>query len=234
MIKGKIHILPTFISENNLASIPHATIEAIHKIKYFVVERARTARRYISLTKPPYKIEELSMVEINAKQLSHIETVLNWIHSGKNVGLISESGIPSVADPGSDIISIAHQKGISVIPHTGPSSIITALSASGFNGQNFCFRGYLPIKDNELSQEIKKLETIVNRKDQTQIFIETPYRNDRMFKILISSLNKECKLCVAKDITGKNEFIKTKAIKDWVKLSSFSIGKYPCIFLIGK
>jgi len=173
------------------------------------------------------------MVEIDNDLSSHIETAVQWFKEGHSIGLLSESGVPSVADPGSDLISYAHDNNIDVVPLVGPSSIILALSASGLNGQNFSFKGYLPIKDIQLKQELKKLESLVFKSKQTQIFIETPYRNDRMFKTLISMLNPAIRLCIAKDITGGQEFIKCYTIKDWRKKNEFTIGKTPCIFLIG-
>ena len=222
------------IAEEKIRTIPQHTQDAIKKLKHFVTERNRTARRFIKLCDPPYALDDLELVEIDKDEYSHIEQLKQWINEGHNVGVISESGMPSVADPGSDVMAFAHANNIEVVPLVGPSSIIMALAASGLNGQNFCFHGYLAIKDHQLRSELKKLEQQISSSGQTQIFIETPYRNDRMFKMLIKSLNANIKLCVARDITGDNELIQTKPLKLWARNTSFQIGKHPCIFLLGK
>lgn len=230
--KGHIYLIPTVISENTLSHIPSETIKCIHETSHYVVERARTARRFIKTTKPPYQISDLLVIEIDEKDNSYINTVIQWLNDGHNVGVLSESGMPGIADPGSEIIKEIHAKGFNVKPLIGPSSIFLSLAASGLNGQNFCFNGYLPIKDHELKVELKKLESKVTKSKQTQIFIETPYRNDRMLNFLIKNLNPNIRLCVAKDITGAEESIVTKKISDWKKASN-QIGKIPTIFLIG-
>ena len=152
---------------------------------------------------------------------------------GHNVGLLSEAGMPGIADPGSKLISKIHQSGYTVIPHVGPSSIFLSLAASGLNGQHFCFQGYLPIKENEFKNKLNQLISLVEKFDQTQIFIETPYRNDRMFQFICRLTPKHIKLCVAIDLSGKNEHIKTLSIGQWQD-SKLKIGKIPCIFLLGK
>jgi 16S rRNA (cytidine1402-2'-O)-methyltransferase len=233
IISGTLILIPTVLSELQTASIPLETITAIHNTRHFVVERARTARRYIKSTAPPYAIQDLNIVEIEKNSNGHIDIVMAWLEDGKNVGVISESGMPAIADPGSNIVSIAHKRGYTVKAYSGPSSIMLSLSASGLNGQNFCFHGYLPVKDVELISTIKNLEASVNRFKQTQIFIETPYRNDRMFEFLLKYLSSHIQLCIARDLTGSEEFIKTKSIENWKK-NVFKIGKVPTIFLIGQ
>jgi len=198
----------------------------------FVVERARTARRFISLTKPPYAISDLNILELDKESEQISQELLSVLKSGKSFGLISESGMPAVADPGSNIVALAHDHGYNIKPLVGPSSIFLALSASGLNGQNFSFRGYLPIKENELAQSLKALDKQVLHKKETQIFIETPYRNNRMFQSILKHLSPQVKLCVAIDITGPNEKILTKTIKEW-KMIKFQFEKIPTIFLVG-
>ena len=204
----------------------------IHGLKHFVVERARTARRFIKSTNPPYRIEELTIIEIDKKGDQYLAEVKTLFSDNRNVGLISESGMPAIADPGSEMVSLAHKHGVTVKQLTEPSSLFLALSASGLNGQSFAFRGYLPIKENEIIQKIKQLETIILKENQTQIFIETPYRNERIFKFLTQKLSAKIRLCIAKDVTGQEEYIKTRTISEWKKHPT-SIGKIPTIYLIG-
>lgn len=173
------------------------------------------------------------MVEIDMKSPHYLHAAKSWMADGHNVGVISESGMPSIADPGSEIIKYAHQNNYKVKPLSGPSSIFLALAASGMNGQNFCFRGYLPIKDAQLKKELNSLISIIKKTRQSQVFIETPYRNDRLFKFIKSTVDRKLMLCIAKDITGDFELIKTKSIADWKSDKEFSIGKYPCIFILG-
>ena len=230
--KGNLLLIPTVISEDTNSHIPSFTITAIHNTRHFVVERARTARRFIKTTNPPYQISDLQIIEIEKDDNEHIKTAMQWLKDGHDVGVISESGMPGIADPGSKIVQVAHMKGYTIKPLVGPSSLFLSLAASGLNGQNFAFKGYLPIKDSELKNQLKKLESRVQKENQTQIFIETPYRNDRMLKALCQHLNPNIRLCVALDITGSQEYIITKRISDWKK-SKLVIGKVPCIFLIG-
>jgi len=229
---GQLLLIPTIISENTLHQIPQNTIEFIHATNHYVVERARTARRFIKTTNPQYEIASLNIVEIDAHDHSYINTATKWLTDGFNVGVISESGMPGIADPGSEFVKFAHTKGFQVKPLVGPSSILLSLAASGLNGQNFCFNGYLPIKENELKTKIKQLEALIYKTNQTQIFIETPYRNDRMFRSLLKNLNSNIRLCIASDISGSNESIATKTISNWQK-TNLNIGKIPTIFLIG-
>ncbi len=231
--KAILHIIPTVISEDALTSIPKETIDIIHRVKFYIVERARTARRFIKSTNPPYRIEELQIIELDKEDHSISSEIKKWFSSGYEIGLLSESGMPSVADPGSQAVRIAHEFDLKVIPHVGPSSIILSLAASGLNGQHFCFHGYLPIKNNELVRKLKQLEDQIKRSKATQIFIETPYRNDRMLKSLLSNLSNNTILAIARDITGSNELIISKPVSWWKKNSRIEIGKHPCIFLIG-
>lgn len=214
-------------------TIPQESIKAIHDTRHYIVERARSARRFIKLTNPPYAISELEIMEIPKEGSEHLSLLKTWSDKGYNVGVLSESGMPGIADPGSIITRYAHEHGIRVKSFAGPSSISMSLAASGLNGQSFAFNGYLPIKEVQLSSELKRLESLIFRYKQTQIFIETPYRNDKLFKMLISKLNNKLMLCVARDITGPEEIIECRSVHEWKKLKDYSIGKFPCIFLIG-
>ncbi len=234
MDRGKIYIIPISISENTLAHITPVVISHIHRIKHYAVERARTARRFISSTNPPYKLEEVRLVEIGKHQNQNDQKqIWAWLDQGYDLGIMSESGMPGIADPGQEVIKQAHEKGIHVIPLTGPSSILLALGASGMNGQNFRFAGYLPIKENEVIQKLKELEKRTLSTGESQIFIETPYRNDRLMTLLTKHINDKIRLCISADITGKSEYIKTKTIKSW-KSEKEEIGKRPCIFILGR
>ena len=232
MSKGKIYLIPIQIADDNLQHIPPIVIHRLHTIMHLAAERVRTARRFISKTKPPHKIDSIKFTEITKKE-ENFNDVWKWIEEGHDVGILSESGMPGIADPGQKIVHQAHQKDIRVIPLTGPSSIFLALSASGMNGQSFKFHGYLPIKENQLNTELKKLEKRILSSSETQIFIETPYRNDRLLKSLSKTLNQDIRLCVAADITGENEMIKTMPLKSWSQ-SGIEIGKRPCIFLLSR
>lgn len=232
MIKAKLYLIPTIISEGQLGSIPIDTIDKIHSLKYFIVERARTARRFIKLTNPPHQISDLEIIEFSKDNQDAENQVLLWLKSGLNVGVISESGMPGIADPGQSIVYLAHQKNHLVESLVGPSSINLALSASGLNGQNFAFTGYLPIKDNELKSYLRSLESIIKKNRQTQIFIETPYRNNRLIKMIIRTLSDDILFCIASDLTGESEFVKTKRIAQW-KSDVPELGKIPTIFLLG-
>jgi len=200
-----------------------------------VVERARTTRRFIKATRPPYEIQSLSILEIDRDKGLDYDEFTSWIKQGFDVGLVSESGMPSVADPGSEIVRYAHQNEITVVPHVGPSSLLLALSASGLNGQCFRFNGYLAIKDNKLKHELRELETRIRNFDETQIFIETPYRNDRLLEHMTNIFSGNIKLCVARDLTGPNEWLLSRPVDWWKRQSGqMKIGKHPCIFLAGK
>jgi len=220
------------ISESQIETIPVSTISILHSTKYFIVERARTARRFIKLTKPPYQINELNIVEFDKESKDAENQAIQWLKMGFNVGVISESGAPGIADPGNSIVSLAHANDIKVSGLVGPSSINLALSASGLNGQNFAFIGYLPIKDNELRAKLKMLEKQILKEGQSQVFIETPYRNNRLIKNILQHVSPNILLCIASDLTGPTEFIKTKRISAWKK-NVPQLEKVPSIFLLG-
>ncbi len=212
--------------------MPPSTIAVIHELRCFVVERARTTRRFIKLTEPPYSISDLEILELDKEGSEHIPELMKLFKTGQSIGLMSESGMPAIADPGSEVVAIAHKLNYNVKPLVGPSSIFLALAASGLNGQNFCFCGYLPIKDGELKSKLREIENRILNKNQTIIFIETPYRNKRIFEALLKFLSGNIKLCVAADLTGKVEKIKTHSIADW-KSKKIELEKVPTIFLVG-
>jgi len=230
-----LYLIPTSLGETSFDKIlPAYNTGIITELKYFIVENIRTARRFIKKTNPQINIDELTFFELN--QHTSSEQIINFIqplYDGNNVGVISEAGCPAIADPGADVVALAQSRQFRVIPLIGPSSILLALMASGFNGQSFAFVGYLPIQPNERVKMLKKLENRVYSENQSQLFIETPYRNMKMFDDIISVCQPETKLCVAADITLDTEFIRTKTIKDWKKQIP-DLNKRPCIFILYK
>lgn len=217
--------------ETQKSVIPQQVIESLKHIQHFLAEDVRTARRFLSSLKIYESIEALQFEVLN-KDTKEIEmaNLFKPLMEGKNVGVISESGCPGVADPGALAVAYAHKKNIRVIPLVGPSSILLALMASGLNGQQFAFHGYLPIDAKEAAKKIKELERESGLKGQTQIFIETPYRNNQVLKNLVDHLGGEINLCVAVNVTGKDEFIKMQTVSDWKK-SLPTLPKEPAVFL---
>lgn len=230
---AKLYMVPSVISEGQVDSIPKASIQVIHHLKHYVAERARTARRFIKLCQPPFVIQEIELVEMDKRDLQvGQDQVLEWLNAGHDVGVISESGMPGVADPGKEFAALAHRNNFEVIPLPGPSSILLALSGSGLNGQNFTFHGYLPIKDGELKSKLVSLQKEA-QKGKTQIFIETPFRNQRMLDHLCKFVDASLHLCVAIDISGNDQSIQTKKISEW-KGKAPAFHKIPTVFLLGK
>lgn len=214
--------------------LPSFNREVIISVKYFIVENIRTARRFLKKVDKDIDIDSLSFVELNKHTTPEsISTYLEPLEKGNSIGVISEAGCPAIADPGADVVAIAQRKGLKVVPLIGPSSILLSLMASGFNGQSFAFHGYLPIEKGDRVKKIKVLEQLVYSEHQTQIFIETPYRNNKMIDDLISVCRPQTKLCIAANITCDDEFIRTMSLKDWKK-SIPELSKIPCIFLIYK
>ena len=233
MKQGKLILIPNLIGENNFQdSITKKIVQTIKKTNFYIVENIRSARRYIKKIVPEKSIEEITFFAYGKHNTFNIqEDFLQNILSGNDIGLISEAGVPAVADPGSKIVEYAHQYNIKVTPLVGASSILLALMSSGMNGQNFAFNGYLPIDKKDQIKKIKYLENISKKTNQTQIFMETPYRNNKLFKTLISVCNNNTKLCIATNITQDNESIITKDIREW-KTLKINIDKQPSIFLI--
>ena len=233
--KGKLYLIPTTLGDNEpLEVLPLSVKKVIEQLDWFIVENEKSARRFIKRITPKKKQQSLRILNLD-KYADPMEvlTYLDECDKGVSVGLLSEAGVPAIADPGAEIVKMAHEKMVQVVPLVGPSSIIMAMMASGFNGQNFAFNGYLPIDPSERKKKIKFLERLSFDQNQSQIFIETPYRNDKMFNDLKSALSPNTKLCIACDITLQTEYIKTMQIKDW-KHQSPDLHKRPAIFVIQK
>ena len=232
MSAGILYLIPNIIADDTQRSViaPHV-IEALKTINQFLAEDTRTARRYLSGLKIYESIESLHFEVLNkdTKEME-LESLMKPLSEGKNLGVISESGSPGVADPGALAVEYAHKKKIKVVPLVGPSSILLALMASGLNGQQFAFNGYLPIDSKQAATKIKQLENESRQKNQTQIFIETPYRNNQVLKSLTDNLNPNSHLCVAFNLTGKDEFIKTQTVSAWKKQIP-TLSKEPAVFL---
>jgi 16S rRNA (cytidine1402-2'-O)-methyltransferase len=233
--KGKLYLIPTTLGDNEpLEVLPISVKKAINKVDTYIVENEKTARRFIKRisadkSQPALNIFLLNKFTDEADLPSFLTPCLNGI----DVGLLSEAGCPGVADPGADIVKIAHENSIKVVPLVGPSSILMAIMSSGMNGQSFAFNGYLPIDKGERKSEIKRLERLSFEHNQSQIFIDPPYRNNKMLEDLSSVLEKHTNICVACDITLHSEFIKTQTANQWKK-NKVDLHKRPTIFIIHK
>jgi len=217
-VKGRIYLIPVTLGGDDYASvIPEKTLEITRRLRHFVVEDVRSARRFLRLIDKGFPIDSTVFYELNehtpaAEVSSFLEPVLN----GSDIGLMSEAGLPGIADPGAMLTAIAHRKRITITPLSGPSSIIMALISSGLNGQNFCFNGYLPVKPGERASKLKEIERRAHE-GYAQIFMETPYRNQKMVETILSVCGNETMLCIAADITLSTESIKTMKITEWKK-----------------
>lgn len=230
---GKLFLIPTTLGDTEpLEVLPISIKQTIEEIDHYIVENEKSARHFIKKINPRKPQPSLHLEQLNKfTEPERIPTFLDPCINGHNVGILSEAGCPGIADPGADVVRIAHEKNIKVVPLVGPSSILLALMASGLNGQQFAFNGYLPIETSERKTTLKALERLSKEKNQTQIFIETPYRNDKLLQDLLKSLSANTLLCIASDITLPTEYIVTKAIKDW-KQMELDLHKRPTIFLI--
>lgn len=230
---AKLYLIPTILSESQIEQvIPQGVAEIIRNTKVFIVENLRTARRYLKMVDKSINIDQLTFFEMSKhSDPREYGRFLMPLSDGFDIGIISEAGCPAIADPGALIVDLAQRKGIDVVPLVGPSSILLSLMASGLNGQSFSFHGYLPIGDQLRTKTIKELETISKKLNQTQIFIETPFRNDKLFETIVNYCLLSTKLCIACNITANDEYIKTKTIKEW-KIQKPDINKKPTIFLI--
>lgn len=231
---AKLFLVPNVLSEGDWRSVLPAGIQqVVSETRYFIVEDVRTARRFLKQVNKEIDIDSLTFFELNKyTHTADLPTFLKPAEEGNDIAVISEAGCPGIADPGADVVKIAHQKGIKVVPLVGPSSILLALMASGLNGQNFAFNGYLPVKPNDRVKAIQTLERKIKSENQTQIFIETPYRNNQLVSDLIKFCSPVTQLCIAADLTGENEFVVTKTIQQW-KSGIPELHKIPVIFLIG-
>lgn len=234
-MQGFLYLIPVTLGDTDLEKVlPLQNKEIIQSIKFFIVENIRTARRFLKKTDSNINIDEITFFELNKHtDLNQISTYLEPVLKGENIGLMSEAGCPAIADPGSEIVAIAQEKKIRVVPLVGPSSILLSLMASGFNGQSFAFNGYLPINGNERIKKLKQIEHKIISEDQTQIFIETPYRNHKLVEDIIKSCSSSLKLCIAMNLTCDDEYVQTRKIKEWNK-NMPSLDKKTCIFLIYK
>lgn len=232
---GKLYLIPTTLGEMNPEDVLPQTIKrSIDFIDYYIVENEKTARRFIKSVHPEKKQPDLKISVLNKHTEVHEhQEFIKPLLSGLNVGLMSEAGCPGVADPGAVIVKLAHEKGIQVVPLVGPSSILLAVMASGMNGQSFAFNGYLPIDKGEKKSALKNFEKTSFEKNQSQLFIETPYRNNKLLEDILNTLQPNTNLCIACDITLPTEFIKTLAVKDWKK-QKVDLQNRPSIFIIHK
>jgi len=232
---GKVYLIPCTLGDTPpLEVLPLLVKKAIENIDFYIVEHEKNARRFIKSIAPKKSQPDLHINQINKfTDINEIPDMLSPCFEGKDVGIISDAGCPGIADPGALIVEQAHIKGIKVVPLVGPSSILLAMMASGFNGQNFAFNGYLPIDKRERKAELKRLEKLSIEYDQSQSFIETPYRNNQMLESLKVALHNQTKLCVACDITLPSEYIRTYTIEDWKKIK-VDLHKRPTIFIIQK
>lgn len=230
---GKLYLIPSPLGENDPAEvIPQPVLKSLEGFRTFVVEEVRTARRYLSKAGLKGKIADLQFYELNEHtDMATVEGYIKLFENGNDVALISEAGLPAVADPGAQLVALAHRHGIEVVPAVGPSSLMMSLMASGLNGQSFAFCGYIPAKTEERRNRLKTLEKISGQLKQTQIIIETPYRNDSLFKDILAFCSAGTRLCVAANITMPDAYIKTKTVAQWKK-EDLTIGKRPCVFLI--
>lgn len=234
MSKGKLYMIPTTLGESDVSKIlPLSVKETIHSLDEFIVENSKTARAFLKLMEIPTAQNKLKLHVLNKHtEAQDLPTFLNSCRAGKNIGLISEAGCPGVADPGAEIALLAHKEDIQIIPLVGPSSILMSLMASGMNGQSFSFHGYLPIDKLDAKKKLKDLEKLSRSYNQTQLFIETPYRNNKLLANLLQNLQSSTKLCIACDISLNTEYIKTKTISEWKRSAKPELHKRPCIFLI--
>ena len=234
-MSASLFLIPVTLGETEISKVlPSYNKEVILSIKHFIVENVRTARRFLKQVDASISIDELTFYPLN-KHTSETELsgFLSPIKDGYSIGIISEAGCPAIADPGADIVAIAQKKNIKVVPLVGPSSILLALMGSGFNGQSFAFHGYLPIDSDQRIKTLKSLEQRIYSENQTQLFIETPYRNGKMVEDILKNCKPSTKLCIAADITLETEFIQTKNIGEWKKQVP-ELSKRPCLFLLYK
>ena len=233
--KGKLYLIPTTLGDNEpLEVLPYSVRLVIEELDHFIVENQKTARKFIKRIVPKKSQPSLVLKSIDKyADALEINTYLDVCEDGISIGLLSEAGVPAIADPGSEVVKLAHQKNIRVIPLVGPSSIVLAMMASGMNGQSFTFNGYLPIDSSERKRTLKQLEKLSFEKNQSQIFIETPYRNGKMLDDLKAALSPTTDVCVAADITLPTEYIRTLTVSQWKKENP-DLHKRPTIFIIHK
>lgn len=234
-ILGKLYLIPTRLGDNPpLEVLPLSIKKIVEQLDVYIVENEKSARRFIKRVSPSKSQASLKLKLLNKyTQENELNHFLDECKEGISVGLVSEAGCPAIADPGSDIVKLAHENNIQVVPLVGPSSIILALMSSGMNGQNFTFNGYLPIEQSERKAALKRLEKFSHDYNQTQIFIETPYRNNKILEDICTTLHPSSRVCVACDLTLPTEYIKTATVVEWKNIT-VDLHKRPTIFLIHK
>ncbi|KAA3620435.1 MAG: SAM-dependent methyltransferase [Calditrichaeota bacterium] len=232
-MKPTLYLIPTPLGSDQFDTVfPRYNLKIINRIDYFIVENARTIRRFFSKLRIDKKIADLHFVELNKHTDDlDLDGFLAPLERGEHLGLLSDAGIPAVADPGAEIVKRAHKKGFQVVPLIGPSSILLALMASGLNGQNFAFNGYLPVQKDDRASKLKFYENRSRQEKQTQIFIETPYRNQKLFEDLLRICSPQTRLCLAIDLTLESQVINTQSIADWRQKTIPALHKKPAIFL---
>ena len=231
-----LYLIPVTLGDTPHENVlPSYNAQVVADIRHFVVEEIRTARRFLRRMDREFPIDDCTFFEMGKHaDTAHFAEYLAPIAKGYSVGVISEAGCPAVADPGADIVSIAQKRGIRVVPLVGPSSMILAVMASGLGGQSFAFNGYLPVQDGDRAKRLKQLESRAWAEGQTQLFIETPYRNRKMFDTLCATLRPDTRMCIAAGITTPDEWIHTRTIREWKQTGMPELAKIPAIFLIGK
>lgn len=228
-----LYIIPSFLSPENAAVFSESFVNTVSSIQHFFVENERSARRFLKALDRLIVIDNIQFSLINNHEQPDLNVFKQWLNDGKDVGIISEAGYPCIADPGNILVKEAHHLGVKIIPMVGPNAMLMALAASGFNGQRFAFLGYLPVKMPERMKVLKDLEKKMQNTGETQIFMETPYRNNTLLKDIVEHCQPQTLLCIAADITASSEFIKTLPVKEWKK-SIPDLNKRPAVFLLGK
>ncbi|HZK09044.1 MAG TPA: SAM-dependent methyltransferase [Bacteroidales bacterium] len=235
MLENALYLIPVTLGDQEPALVlPVKVFDVIGELEEFIVENERTARRFLRKSGYTRNFDTVKFHLLNKHTLpEELAPFLDSVKNGKAVGLLSEAGVPCIADPGAVVVQLCHQHSLRVIPLTGPSSLLLALMASGFNGQNFAFHGYLPIQKPELRQKLRELEASIYQRDQTQIFIETPYRNDKLIENILSHCQPQTRLCIATDITLDTEWISTRPVS-WWRQHKPTLHKRPSVFLLYK
>ena len=238
MTFGTLYLIPVTLGDDNIAQnihhvIPPNVVAIVQKLEYFVVESEKSARRFLSAIKTAKPVRELTLNLLNEHTHDKdISALLAPLLQGQDVGLMSDAGCPGVADPGAKLVALAHQKGIRVVPLVGPSSILLALMASGLNGQQFAFLGYLPVDKAQRALKIKEIEKRAQTHNETQIFIETPYRNQHMLEAILSTCHAKTRLCIASQVSLSDEVIVTKRVGEWKQNALPDLHKQPTVFLL--
>jgi len=231
---GTLYLIPCTLGDTPAAQVlPQHVIDIARRLRHFVVEQPKTARQFLAALKPEQPIQSLHFATLNEHTApEELAGLLAPLLAGEDAGILSEAGCPGIADPGADLVGLAHRNGIRVVPLVGPSSILLALMASGLNGQRFTFHGYLPVEDTERNKAIAALEAESAKRKQTQLFIETPYRNEKLFGALLVRCRPQTLLCVATDLTLTGESIRTRSIAQWKSQPAPQFNKHPSLFLL--